>query len=97
VSSARHTQTGDYSVRGSGRLTPKAVREVRFRRSHGLSRGLRAEDVRQFVDQVSDDMASLYDELAAVYAENHRIKTALRDWQSTQAVPPSALRDQATR
>lgn len=30
-------------------------------------------------------MASLYQELATVYAENHRIKTALHDWQSRYA------------
>ncbi|BCJ44260.1 hypothetical protein GCM10010168_10730 [Actinoplanes ianthinogenes] len=88
MSGAPHTQTSSYSIRGRGRLTPDGVREISFRRSHGLGRGLRAEDVRQFIDQVSDDMASLYDELAAVYAENHRIKTA---------VPPSALHDQANR
>ncbi|WP_155123542.1 MULTISPECIES: hypothetical protein [unclassified Actinoplanes] len=62
-----------------------------------MLQGVRADDVRQFVNQVSKDIASLYEELAAVYAENYRIKTALRDWQSAQAVPPSALHDQADR
>ncbi|WIM97095.1 hypothetical protein ACTOB_000589 [Actinoplanes oblitus] len=70
---------------------------MRFRRTAGFLQGVRADDVHQFVDQVSEDVASLYDELATVYAENYRIKTALRDWQSAQAVPSSAAHDQADR
>ena len=93
MSGARQVRGGGYPVRSRGRLTPEAVRKIRFRRTAVLGRGVSAEDVRHFVDQVSTDMASLYDELASVYAENHRIKTALRDWQSKHGAPPACLRD----
>ncbi|GAA4939143.1 DivIVA domain-containing protein [Actinoplanes utahensis] len=97
MSATRGTHGGGYPVRDRGRLTPDAVRRIRFRRSDGLRRGLKAEDVRHFIDQVSEDMASLYDELAQVYAENHRIKAALRDWQSKHGAPPTSYRDRASR
>lgn len=84
MTSERRSRGAGYTVRGRGRLTPEAVRRVRFRRARGL-RGLNPKDVDYFVVQVSKDMASLYGELAEVYAENHRIKTALRAWQSEQA------------
>jgi DivIVA domain-containing protein len=93
----RSPHVGSYPVRGRGRLTPDAVRRIRFRRVRGLSRGVSADDVRHFVDQVSTDMASLYNELAAVYAENHRIKAALRDWQSEHVPSPAASRDRFVR
>jgi DivIVA domain-containing protein len=80
-----------------GRLTPEAIHKVHFRRSPSLLGGLSPDDVETFVDQVAADMASLYRELATVYAENHRIKTALHDWQSryasnftTDARPPQS-------
>ncbi|GIF16749.1 DivIVA domain-containing protein [Actinoplanes teichomyceticus] len=88
MSGAQRSGGRAYPARGRGRLTPEAVRAIRFRRSSGLHRGLSAEDVRHFLEQVSADMASLYDELAAVYSENHRIKAALRDWQSKHSAPP---------
>jgi DivIVA domain-containing protein len=93
----RSPHGGSYPVRGRGRLTPDAVRRIRFRRVRGLSRGVSADDVRHFVDQVSTDMASLYDELAAVYAENHRIKAALRDWQSEHGPSFDTTQDRLAR
>lgn len=76
---------GRYTVGTRGRLTPEAIQRVQFRRAARFSGGLSPDDVAGFVDQVAADMASLYQELAAVYAENHRIKTALHDWQSRYA------------
>jgi DivIVA domain-containing protein len=84
VTGARRSRETGYLVRGRGRLTPEAIRRVRFRRAPTFS-GLNPDDVRHFVAQVSADMASLYSELAEVYSENERIKNALRTWQSGQA------------
>ncbi|WP_199513322.1 hypothetical protein [Nucisporomicrobium flavum] len=57
---------------------------------------MKPEEAQRFVDQVADDMASLYEELAEVYAENHRIKAALHAWQAEQVESahwlPSRLR-----
>jgi len=92
MTAERRSRGAGYPARGRGRLTPEAVRQVRFRRARGL-RGLNPEDVRYFVAQVSEDMASLYGELAEVYAENHRIKAALRAWQSEQARHAGSGRD----
>ena len=58
---------------------------IRFTPASRLRRGVSVQDVRRFVAQVADDMASLYGELAEVYAENHRIKAALHAWQAEQA------------
>ncbi|WP_170047389.1 hypothetical protein [Couchioplanes caeruleus] len=44
--------------------------------------------MRSFITRVADDMASLYRELADVYAENHRVKAALAAWQSEQTPAP---------
>ncbi|WP_430791722.1 DivIVA domain-containing protein [Actinoplanes sp. G11-F43] len=97
MTGTRGTPGGSYPVRDRGRLTPDAVRRIRFRRAEGLRRGLKTEDVRQFIDQVSKDMASLYDELAQVYTENHRIKAALRDWQSNHGAPSTSYRDRSSQ
>lgn len=61
------------------------MRAVRFHLASRLRRGISAHEVLRFVVQVADDMASLYQELAEVYAENHRLKAALHAWQTEQA------------
>ena len=81
----RHAAGATYPAHSRGRLTPDAVRATRFRPVSRLGRGVEPEEAQRFVDQVADDMASLYDELAEVYSENHRIKAALHAWQAEQA------------
>lgn len=81
----RHIAGRTFPARSRGRLTPDAVRAVRFASESRLRRGVSVQAVRRFVAQVADDMASLYGELAEVYAENHRIKAALHAWQAEQA------------
>ena len=68
------------------RLTSVDLRTVRF----GWTlwrRGLDPEQVYGLLRRVADDLDSLTGELASARAESHRLKVALRDWQSRQARP----------
>ncbi|WBB82383.1 DivIVA domain-containing protein [Micromonospora sp. WMMD882] len=66
-----------------GPLRPWQVRGKLFtpRGRHGVD----AAEVRHFLDRVADDLTACYAEVARAHAENDRIKTALRQWQSELA------------
>lgn len=72
-----------YRSRGGGPLRPWQVRDRLFtpRGRHGVD----AAEVRAFLDRVADDLAACYAEVARAHAENDRIKTALREWQTDLA------------
>ncbi|MCX4388784.1 DivIVA domain-containing protein [Micromonospora peucetia] len=66
-------------------LRPWQVRERRFRPTPLGRRGLDPGEVREFLDQVAGDLATVYDALAQSRRETERIKDALCRWQSEQA------------
>ncbi len=87
----RHERTGPANPPGCYRpaahhpLRPWQVRERRFRSVRLGRRGLDPDDVRDFLDQVADDLATVYAELSTSRQETSRVKDALRRWQSEQA------------
>jgi DivIVA domain-containing protein len=66
-------------------LRPWQVRGRRFGSTRLGRRGLDPDEVHEFLDRVSDDLAAVYAELARSREETARIKEALRQWQSRQA------------
>ena len=66
-------------------LRPWQVRGRQFRSTRRWRRGLDPGEVREFLDQVADDLASVYAALGVSRQEADRIKDALRCWQSEQA------------
>ncbi|MFU8871922.1 DivIVA domain-containing protein [Micromonospora sp. SL4-19] len=66
-------------------LAPWQVRQRRFRPTRLGRRGLDPGEVREFLDQVADDLAAAYRALGDSRQETARIKDALRRWQSEQA------------
>ncbi|MET7970517.1 DivIVA domain-containing protein [Micromonospora sp. NPDC005305] len=65
-------------------LRPWQVRERWFRPTSLGRRGLDPQEVREFLDRVAGDLATVYDALAESRRETDRIKSALRRWQSEQ-------------
>ncbi len=72
-------------------LRPWQVRSRRFTPVGFRHRGVDAGEVGVFLDRVADDLEQLYRDLAGTREQNHRIKDALRRWQSQQAVSPLDL------
>ncbi|MBB5112206.1 DivIVA domain-containing protein [Micromonospora echinospora] len=66
-------------------LRPWQVRERTFSSTPLGRRGLDPEQVREFLDLVAGDLATVYDALAESRRETDRVKDALRRWQSEQA------------
>ncbi|MEU8311727.1 DivIVA domain-containing protein [Micromonospora sp. NPDC048169] len=66
-------------------LRPWQVRERTFSSAPLGRRGLDPEQVREFLDLVAGDLATVYDALAESRRETGRVKDALRRWQSEQA------------
>ncbi|WP_327027428.1 DivIVA domain-containing protein [Micromonospora sp. NBC_01739] len=84
--SVRQThEPGYYRSAAYSPLRPWQVRGRQFRSTRRWRRGLDPEEVREFLDQVADDLASVYDALGVSRQEADRIKDALRCWQSEQA------------
>ncbi|MFY1690380.1 DivIVA domain-containing protein [Plantactinospora sp. WMMB782] len=69
--------------RAAGYL-PSQVRLRRFTPVGFGRRGVDPDEVTEFLDQVANDLARAYTELARVREQNTRIKDALRRWQSRQ-------------
>lgn len=63
-----------------GSLRPWQVRRRLFtpRGRHGVN----AAEVRAFLDEVADDLAACYAEVARAHAEADRVRKALREWQT---------------
>lgn len=68
-----------------GRLSPRDVRQKRFRPTRLGRRGLDPEEVRRYLRMVADDLAWLHRALAAANEETAQIKVALREWQTKHA------------
>jgi cell division initiation protein len=64
---------------------PDTIRAWAFSRIPLGRRGLNEREVEQFRDRMADEVDGWIDENAALRAENDRLKTALRQWQSEQA------------
>ncbi len=75
-----------YRTASAARLHPRLVRERQFGRTGLGRRGLDPAEVRQFLHRVAFELAALHRDLDQVTEENVRIKRALRDWQSAQAL-----------
>jgi DivIVA domain-containing protein len=74
-----------YRSRTYPSLLPWQVRERRFPPTRLGRRGLKPDEVYDFLERVAADMMVLYDEITKQRQENLRIKAALRRWQSEQA------------
>lgn len=78
-------------------IRPWQVRNQRFRPAGVATRGLDPVEVGAFLDRVAHDLGILYAELDRTWEQNHRIKEALRRWQTTQAmISQAAANQQAT-
>lgn len=71
------------------RLHPEQVRRIRFRRTRLGRRGLAEEQVYAFLRAVVDELTARDGVEASLQAENVRLKTALRQWQSNFTPGPS--------
>ena len=69
----------------SGRTSAQQIRSARFGRTTIGRRGFNEDEVTGFLHRLAEEVSGLEADLAAVRAENARIKAALRDWQSSQA------------
>ena len=77
------------------RLTPGRVRSMSFRLAKLGRRGLDEDDVREFCDQVEDELSVLLEERAALQAEVHRLRgwaqgrgEVMRQGRPRAALPP---------
>ncbi|MFI6824429.1 DivIVA domain-containing protein [Micromonospora sp. NPDC050187] len=84
---ARHRRAdgAPYRSRYCVPLLPAQVRDRRFRRTRLGRRGLDPEDVQRFLDRVALELADAQEAAERARRETHRIKDALRRWQSEQA------------
>jgi cell division septum initiation protein DivIVA len=79
-------QSAVYRARPYGsRLSPEKVRGRGFSRAPLGRRGLSEDEVSQFCARVAEEISHWEAENANLRAENDRLKTALRQWQSEQA------------
>ncbi|WP_239098728.1 DivIVA domain-containing protein [Micromonospora qiuiae] len=67
------------------RLCPDQVRRIRFRRTRLGRRGLAEQQVYAFLRAVVDELTARDRVEAGLRAENARLKTALREWQTSIA------------
>jgi DivIVA domain-containing protein len=83
----RPAQGGLYRSASCAPLRPGQVGGRSFGITRFGRRGLDPAEVDDFLHRVAGDLASLYAALEQVREENHRIKEALRQWQTRQARP----------
>lgn len=79
-----HPEQGTGRHVWSRRTSAEQIRSARFGRTTLGRRGFNEEEVTGFLHRLAEEVSGLEADLAAVRAENARIKGALRDWQ-TQA------------
>src|SRR5262249_17324275 len=70
------------------RMTPEQVRTTTFSRSPLSRRGIHEEEVASFVHRVADELANRETEINRLLDENHRLKQAMRDWQTERIDQP---------
>ncbi|HYN92563.1 MAG TPA: DivIVA domain-containing protein [Pilimelia sp.] len=66
-------------------LTARDLRGVRFAPAGRRREGLDAAQVYALLARLAAELELLHGQLGGAAAENHRIKTALRDWQERHA------------
>ncbi|SCL19148.1 DivIVA domain-containing protein [Micromonospora inyonensis] len=81
----RPARGGLYRSASCAPLRPSQVRGRSFGTTRFGRRGLDPAEVDDFLHRVAGDLAGLYAALEQVREENHRIKEALRQWQTRQA------------
>ncbi|GAA2717060.1 DivIVA domain-containing protein [Micromonospora olivasterospora] len=74
-------------------LRPADVRTRRFGRTRLGRRGLDPDEVLTFLDRVAAELADAQRAAERARGETHRIKDALRRWQSEQAQARDLLRN----
>lgn len=67
-------------------LTPDEIRALVIARTRVGRRGYRPDQVDGILARVAEETAQRCRQLDQLYAENERIKNALRTWQSRQAM-----------
>jgi DivIVA domain-containing protein len=70
------------------RLTPEQIRTTTFGRSALGRRGYSEDEVHHFNHRLAEELASRDAELVRLIDENHRLKQAMRDWQSERIGQP---------
>jgi DivIVA domain-containing protein len=70
------------------RLTPEQVRTATFARSPLGRRGYNEDEVNQFNNRLAEELAARDHEVVRLIDENHRLKQAMRDWQSERIDQP---------
>jgi DivIVA domain-containing protein len=75
----------------SSRTSAEQIRSARFGRTTLGRRGFNEDEVTGFLHRLAEEVSGLEADLAAVRAENARIKGALRDWQSQAGEARTAL------
>ncbi|WBC15008.1 hypothetical protein O7600_28770 [Micromonospora sp. WMMA1998] len=76
----------------AGPLTPARIDTIDLPLSPPLRRGYRTEDVDAILHRLTYELTERTRQLRIATAENRRIKTALRNWQSERIDPtPTAV------
>jgi DivIVA domain-containing protein len=70
------------------RLSPEQVRTATFARSALGRRGYNEDEVSQFNNRLAEELAARDHEVVRLIDENHRLKQAMRDWQSERIDQP---------
>jgi DivIVA domain-containing protein len=72
-------------------MTPEQVRATRFARSQLGRRGYNEDDVNQFAHRLAEELAARDAEVVRLIDENHRLKQAMRQWQSERIDQPDVV------
>jgi DivIVA domain-containing protein len=70
------------------RLSPEQVRTTGFTRSPLGRRGLAEDEVNTFVNRLAEELAARDSEIVRLLDENHRLKQAMREWQTERIDAP---------
>jgi DivIVA domain-containing protein len=71
------------------RLSPEQIRTTTFTRSPLGRRGLSEDEVHTFVNRLAEELAARDSEIVRLLDENHRLKQAMRDWQTERIDQPA--------
>lgn len=80
MSGDRFAKAGD-----STRLSPERIRHTEFSRTNLGRRGYNVEEVDRFLGRLAEDLAARDAREAGLRTEVNAVKTALKDWQSTNS------------
>jgi DivIVA domain-containing protein len=71
------------------RLSPEQIRTTTFTRSPLGRRGLAEDEVNTFVNRLAEELAARDSEIVRLLDENHRLKQAMREWQTERIDQPA--------